>query len=141
MTDILRLLKTFQKSFESDTNTILELTNKKQQLIERLQNSIHQSAENGWEELFLSEVDDDEYVRFYGHNLITETRTRNVSIYAYTFEKREAIVRSLLEHLNERLEIDDLKEKCLRPLHPITLSSTYDSLILCHKFIVPDFDQ
>ncbi len=142
LADILRLLKTFQKFFQSDTNTILEMANKKQELFERLEKSIYQSTENGWEELFLNElIDDDGDMVFHGHSLITESRTRNISIYAYTFEKREAVIRSLLRHLDERLEIDEEKTESLRPLHPITCSSSYESLKLCHKFIVPDFDE
>lgn len=100
---------------------------------------IHQSAEGGWEDLFLNQVDDD--MMFYGQNLIIESRTRNVSVYAYTFEKREAVVRSLLKHLDERMEIDQLKINSLAPLHPIIHTTSYESLKLCHTFIVPDFDE
>jgi hypothetical protein len=131
-----------QKSFESDVNTILELANEKQKLFERLENCTYGSIENGWEELFLSKIEyDDEDVVFFGHKLITEGRTRNVSSYVYTFEKGKAIILSLLTHLTIRFECDELMQECLKSLHPITLTSSTASLQLCHKFIVPDFDE
>lgn len=56
--DISQLLKTFQKSLESDTNSILEVKDKKQDLFKRLKNCVNQSLENGWEELFSSQIED-----------------------------------------------------------------------------------
>lgn len=142
LTDILQLLKTFQKYFESDTNTIIQIPNKKRELFERLENCINHSLENGWEERFLNEVDDSSGdMVFHGHKLETEGRTRNSSIYAFTSEKREAIVKSLLKHLNERLEYDDFLRECLKPLHPISVTSSTYCLQLCRQCIVPDFDE
>lgn len=140
LTDVLSLLKTFQKFFESDTNTILELSKKSR------------SSSNAWKFAFIKRkwlgrtfFKWDGIWRwrrvFYGHKLINERRTRNVSNYAYISEKREAIIRSLLTHLNERFECDEITQECLKPLHPITITSSTDSLQLCHEFVVPDFDK
>lgn len=141
--DILKLLKTFQKTFESDTNTILELPIKKQQLFECLQHCIGDSLENGWEQFFLAECQyESGEVYFFGHKLITKGRTRNSSnTQTFTFEKRQAIIQSLLKYLDRRFECDDFIQKSLKPLHPILITSSIDSLKLCHQFIASDFDE
>ena len=142
LADVLQHLKTFQKYFESDKITILDLPNKKAQLCEQLEKCINNSVKKGWEELFLNKIEYVNEVMFFnGYQLVIESRTRNVSIYAFTFQKREAIIRSLIKYLNERLECDEFIQECLKPLHPITLTASTDSLEMCHKCIIPDFDK
>lgn len=143
LTDILLLLKTFQKSFESDTNIITQVETKKEQLFDRFKNCIDECLENGWEQLFLDEIKcESDGVYFFGHKLITEGRTRsNNSAYAFTSEKREAIIRSLIEHLQERLEFDEHTQMSLTPLHPLDTTTSIDSLRSCHKFIASDFSE
>lgn len=143
LTDILSLLKTFQKTFESDTVSILVLQNKKQTLCDRLLEFIDKPKENGWEQEFLSSLDlKDDGKYFFGHKLLTYSgRSNRLGRCTFTELNRKRIIETLINLINERMSFDLELQDNLKPLAEINRSFSRQSLQLCHKAIIPDLNE
>lgn len=140
LADILQLLKICQKAFESDIVSILCIPPKKHQLIEKLQNLLTNPLHNGWEQLFLSQVEEST-LRFYGHELTkTNPRTRSGNTF-FSDQIRNSIIDTLIQNLNERLDYDVSLQDALQPLSSIKPITTRSSLKSCYDAIVPDLDE
>lgn len=73
MTDLLTLFKAFQKFFESDSVSIMEVTLKKQKLFDKLVKLKTEPLKDGWEECFLQNIIiDEDSSLLYGNKLIKE---------------------------------------------------------------------
>lgn len=139
--DILRLLKSFQKQFQSDSISILDVPNKKGRLLERL--SVLQDAplENGWEQLLLREiVSENGKIFLYGHELTKSAgRTRrSSSTLKFTTLDRTTIIQSLITNLTMRLDFDLDIQNHLSPLFEIRLDIQTEPLEECHSCKIPD---
>lgn len=78
-------------------------------------------------------------VRFYNRKLIN-TSTRR-SAFSFTTPQRHHIIRSLIHHLNLRIDLDASLHKTLQPLANISSSVSQEDLKLCYLFIIPDLDE
>lgn len=143
ITDILQLLKKFQKTFESNTISILHIQPKKRELLDHLQNAITSPVSRGWEELFLGNVEyksDGKY--FYGHKLLENSgRSTTTHSCVFNFSNRRSIIHALTLRLNQRLDYDIKLQEDLQPLLEIRTNNSDYSLKLCYRTIVSDCDE
>lgn len=108
LTDVMFLLKTFQKTFQSDSISLFNVQQKKENLFARLQNCADEPVSGGWEETFLSEIETrTDGLYFFGHRLSqNHVRSVRTATCSFTVTERKLIISSLLTHLNTRLEYD-----------------------------------
>lgn len=148
LTDILSLLKSFQKTCQSDTISILDVLQLKASLFEKLQKCKAECVPAGWEQLFLQNVvkDKDNY-SLYGINLkknISLRSTRrgtSLGAYQFTTAKRQHIINSLIQNLNIRLGLDESIQDKLKPMAKISSSTTHNDLKMCYMFIAKDLSE
>ena len=123
--NILQLLKTYQKTFETDIISLLDLPPKKQQLIDKLENLLNVPM---MEKLFLSQVDEGN-LHFYSHELTKgNARTVRSSNNFFDYQIVDSIIKSLIDLLDERLDYDVDLQVALQPL--ASIKSTRRSLKL-----------
>lgn len=99
---------------------------------------------DGWEKLFLSEVDEEKEngMLFYGHELSrNKAPTRRSSNSFFDTQIRKSIIHSLIDILNQRFDYDSDLQEALQPLASITSMVTRRSLKLCYETIIPDLDE
>jgi hypothetical protein len=141
LTDVLQIFKCFQKKFESETVTLLDVQKNKQKLFDELEHCLQGPVANGWEELFLETVECEDGM-FYGHELSHNTgRSIKSPIITFNTDLRASIVRSIMKHVDERLECDVELIEHLKPLDQISSSATEQSLKLCYDAIIPDLNE
>lgn len=139
ITDLLSLLKSFQKTFESDDVSILEIASKKENFLKRLESLITSQLPGGWEEEFFKNIQkSNENNILYGHTLIPRSRNSQCK---FGEPERSALIRSLIKSLGDRLGVDEVADNHLRPLSVFQQSTTSRALKLCHTFIVPDMKE
>lgn len=98
---------------------------------------------NGWEELFLANVEINSGGKyFYGHKLL-ENSGRSSTTHSCVFDglKRRTIINALMIRLNQRLDHDIKLQEDLAPLLEIKTTIANHSLKLCYAAIVPDCDE
>ncbi|XP_037049072.1 uncharacterized protein LOC119083454 [Bradysia coprophila] len=139
--DVLTVLKTFQKTFQSSTISILHLSPKKIKLMEDLTSIKNKQLENGWEELLLKQTvtATDGCISLVDHKLISNDRLRSAP-FMFTTENRNEIIDSLITNLNEYFDVDATVQNGLAPLLELDPSATYDSLNICHSIIIPEME-
>lgn len=140
--DVLTVLKTFQKTFQLSTISILHLPSKKSKLIEDLIMLKNTSLENGWEELVLKETitSNDGSISLRDHKLKTNNTLRS-GPFTFSTENRKEIIEYLIENLNEYLDVDADILNGLAPLLELNPSTSYDSLNVCHSIIIPEMES
>lgn len=141
--DVLMLLKSFQKNFEGDLSCIAYIPAKRTRLFERLNNLLIRPLENGWEELLLKEIVQENGKDFlHGHELISSSgRARRATCTPiFTTNDRKKIIETLISNLNVRLNIDIETEELLTPLFEISQGIDRDLLEQSHTCIIPDLD-
>lgn len=139
--DILRLLKSFQKEFQSDSISIVHIPSKRARLFDRLSNMQHVALENGWEELFLKEVvHENRKIFLHGIELKRSSgRTRSTSSTSkFTTADRTSIIQTLIANLTDRIDFDRDIQESLSPMLEIRTSIDRDLLEQCHSVIIPD---
>lgn len=143
MTDVLCLLKTFQKTFQRDDISILHVQKKKENLFERLQQCIDETLTDGWEQMFLSKIETkDDGVYFFGHNLLRNSnRTSRLARCTFTIVERKLIINTLIQLMNTRLDFDIELQRKLEPLGSMKTSVCYQELQSCYELIVPDLNE
>ena len=118
----------------------------KQKLLEEFEICLHQPIDNGWEQLFLSNVDntgcDEDDPMFFRHTLLRNKGSSTTApTFAFDETFRKCIIQSFIKNLNERLDHDaDLQEN-LKPLTNITSSTSFQALQTCYSAIVPDLNE
>lgn len=127
LTDVLLLFKKFQKEFESDTISILDVQKKQQKLLQQLEDCMNQPIDNCWEQLFLSSINetgyDEDCPMFFGHELLRNRgRSNTTPTFAFNGTIRKCIIQSFTKNLNERLAHDAELQEQLKPLNEITES-------------------
>lgn len=135
-------MKTFQKTFQSSTISILHLPSKKIKLIEDLALLKSTTLENGWEELLLKETvtATDGSISLRDHKLLSNNRTRS-GPFTFSTEQRNEIIDLLINNLNEYLDVDADIQNGLAPLLELNPSASYDSLNRCHSIIIPEMES
>lgn len=142
LTDVLGLLKRFQKSCQSNTISLIDVLQLTERLFAKLERCKGTHVDGGWEELFLQKiVTNDDNVSLYGItlNTISNARSRRNGI-SFNTNKRTFIIDSLIQNLKSRLQLDTALLTAFQPLIEITSNTTQDKLKLCHQTIAPDFD-
>lgn len=143
MTDVLCLMKTFQKTFQSDSISILNVRKKKEKLIVKLQKCVDETVPNGWEQMFLSKIetkDDGDY--FFGHKLLkNNNRSSRTATCTFSATERKLIIDTLIKHINTRLDYDISLQKNLEPLNSIKASLCRQKLKSCYEVVVPDLNE
>lgn len=136
LTDVLSLLKAFQKKCQSDDITLIEVDRAKQRLFEHLELCKIEPIESGWEQLFLDEVVANGIVTsLHGIQLKKEinlTRTNRNCLPSFTSTQRAFIINKLLGHLEIRLSLDDHLLEAFRPLVSMNSSTSAEALEKCH---------
>lgn len=142
MTDILDILKIFQKSCQSDSISILELLPMKDRLFERLESCKNDCVDGGWEQLFLNNViTTGNETHFYGFKLTRNGPLRNGrQQHLFTVTKLKNIIDTLIKNLKIRIGLDNSLYESLKPLEKIVASTLEVNLEACRSFIIPDMD-
>lgn len=142
MCDVLTVLKVFQKSFQSNSISILHLSSKRNKLLEDLTSFKSTPLANGWEQLLLNEVvtSDDGTVTLRDHELLTDNRLRS-GPFKFSTASRNNIIDVLIQNLNGYLNDDIEIQNGLSPLLELNSDVSYDSLRLCHSIIVPEMES
>lgn len=143
LVDVLNLIKAFQKTCQSDSISILDVIEKKNALMNRLESCKSEKIVGGWEEHFFTELTTNgNRFSLKGFNLkkpsVTSNRRASCS---FTVNIRHFIIHKLVGHLKMRLDIDEFLQTGLKPLINISSSTSQQYLELCHSLIVPDFDK
>lgn len=137
--DLLTLLKAFQKTFESDDITILDVATKKNKFVKRLEDLRTKRLHGGWEEEFFLKINKSNgQTLLYGHILIPRSKNSNCK---FGLPERDSIIFSLITSIGERLGIDEVTDRHLMPLSVLSHATTHRALNLCHSFIVPDLNE
>lgn len=139
----LSLLKSFQKTFQTDNISILEVQHKKEKLTERLLICIDECVQDGWKQFFLAIMwKKSNGIYFYGHKLFeNQGRSTTNPTCVFTNSERTSIIHLLIQNINARLDDDIEMQESLKPLAAIKAIVSRQSLKRCYKFIVPDFDE
>lgn len=142
LTDVLGLVKTFQKGCQSDDITLIDVDRRKERLFERLQRCKNTSVEEGWEKLFLEKVRTHRNIVSLHdiHLKTTINRSRN-ALAPFTPAIRVFIIDKLVGHLKIRLSLDADLLKSFKPLLSMSLATSEEDLKTTHAVIVPDVDQ
>lgn len=143
LTDMLSLIKRFQKTCQGDSITLIDVSRLSYDLFEKLERSKVKPIEGGWEELFLKNiVVNNNNVYFYGIKLskVSAKRTRRIGI-SFTSYKRNRIIQSMVQHLKTRLALDIPLLRAFEPLVNIRTSTPQENLELCHRIIATDFEE
>lgn len=149
LTDILFLIKTFQKACQSDSITLLEVAERKANLIKRLENCINGKVDGGWEECLAQNIVTNGHRKYlYGIELKlvnsfirTVKGRRTVVSTSFTLQKRRFIIQQLIQNFNVRLELDNGLLAAMEPLRVVSLSTPTEDLELCHSTFAPDFGR
>lgn len=109
LTDVLSLLKSFQKTCQSDSISITDVLRLKTDLITRLENCKTECVPDGWEQLFKEKVvkTGDKYLYGYHLKRTTPRFNRRQVACSFTTNKRLHILNCLILNLNIRLGLDD----------------------------------
>lgn len=122
MTDLMEILKKFQKKCQSDSICILELLPMKDELFRGLEKCKDSCVEGGWEQQFLVNLTaaGNDYL-FYGFKLTREGPLRNGRQQClFTDTKRKQVVAALIKNLKIRMALDDSLYGSLKPLEKNT---------------------
>lgn len=146
LTDTLSLVKAFQKTCQSDSISILDVVQKKDEFLNRLESCKNGPIAGGWEELFLKEVEIKNNNFFlHGHKLkkisLASSRRSGCCTFSFTITKRHYILDKLIGHLKIRLGVDVPMQTKLSPLANFSTATTHQKIVLCHTTIVPDLDK
>jgi hypothetical protein len=139
--DILTVLKTFQKTFQSNSISILHLSSRQKELIVNLNALKITPLENGWEQLFLKEIatSADGSVYLHDHKFLTGGRLRS-GPFEFSTNDRSNIIHSLIQNLNVYFDEDVDVQNSLAPLLELDPNVPYDKLNHCQSIIVPDME-
>jgi hypothetical protein len=153
LTDVLSLVKRFQKSCQSDTINLLDVNNLKQSLFENLEKSKHTHVEEGWEELFLRQtvINTNNAIlrgiqlKTATSTIITRTTRNNRAtkriLPLFTPTTRQHIIGKLIQDLKMRLDLDLPLIKAFEPLLSINSLASLEDLKMCHAVVAPDIDE
>lgn len=145
LTDILLLIKTFQKECQSDTITLLEVAEQKANLIKRLENCNNARVDGGWEECLSQSIvtnGNRKYLcgiqlKSVNSNFRIVRGRRTVALSSFTLQKRRFIIHRLIQNLKTRLELDNGLLAAMEPLRVISSSTSSEDLELCHSTFAP----
>lgn len=137
------MLKAFQKGFQSDSVTILEIQKKKKKLLDRLKACETTILTDGWERLFLNKIEnktDETYLL--SHKLVINVGGfGRILPLTLTPKTRESTVRMLIKNINTRLDFGiDIQDK-MRPLAATNSEISDESIKSCFDFIARDYDE
>ena len=142
--DVLYIYKRFHQAFQDDNILILDIIQKKESILRRLEELKHTPLVGGWEELFLTSLQhvDGQY-EFLGKELNVKDRrgghNRYVSDKRNIDAVRSEVIQSIINFLNDRLDEDSLESTAaLSPLKKLDPSATNDQLKACYNAICPD---
>lgn len=143
LTDVLGLVKRFQKSCQSDTITLIEVSKLSDSLFTKLDRCKVEHIDNGWEDLFLkSVVSNGNDVFLFGIKLQTtiSIRTRR-NVISFNQQKRNHIIQTLIQHLKTRLDLDVPLLKAYEPFAKISSTTLQENLEFSHSIVAPDLDE
>jgi hypothetical protein len=133
------LLKKFQKSCQSDNISISDVLPLRAKFVESLENCKNNCLADGWEHLFLnSAVLNGNEVRFYGIKLMKSVAANS---FKFTSQHRQQVIRSLINHVNMRIDLDASLHSAIQPLVSISSAAQQHDLKTCHAFVIPDLDH
>lgn len=137
--DVLGLLKSFQKTCQSDSISLLDVVQKKQNLFARLESCKNDALAGGWEELFLNELSKIGNTVYLCGIQMKKARDRmNCSLTSTT---RDFILVKLIGQLKIRLGIEDSFQQTMKPLIDIDSTTLTSDLQYCYSFLLPDCDE
>lgn len=144
--DILLLIKAFQKECQSDTITLIEVVERKVNLIKRLENCNNARVDGGWEECFAKSIVTNGNRKYLcGIELKSVNsnfrivRGRRTASSSFTLQNRRFIIQRLIQNLKTILELDNGLLAAMEPLRAIRSSTSSEDLELCHSTFAPDF--
>ncbi len=144
LTDVIDILKAYQKFCQSDTISILDALEKLDRLFDKLQRCKRGPVDGGWEALLLASVaTNGNTVSLHGFRLKTNSSTSRTRRQPNSFSsaKRDLIITTLIKHLKIRLSLDDDLRSALKPLLKLNSSISQQDLDKCHSYIIPDKDK
>lgn len=139
LTDVLSVVKKFQKSCQSDDICIADVLPLRAKCIASLENLKSGSLVDGWEELFLKSlrISGTEII-FYGHKLLKASGKQSFSFNSYN---RQRVIQSLIKQINIRINFDSTLHETIQPLVNISFGVQEQDLKICHDFLVSDLNQ
>lgn len=139
LADVLRILKKFQKSCQSDSISISDVLPLRAEFIASLEKCNSNHLTDGWEKLFLqSVVHSGNGVWFHGIKLMKSGSRR---AFAFTPQHRQKIIRLLINHVNMRIDLDSSLHSAIEPLVNIKSAAQQVDLEICHGFIASDLEK
>ena len=135
------MYKRLHQAFQDDDILIFDISRKKQSVLKRLEEMSHNPLTGGWEETFLSELDEGN--KFKGFALTEKERRGTYNRYVSDRRSFDAIrndvIPPLIYFLDNRLDDDSLASAAaLSPPRQLSSSPTNEQLRACHKAICPD---
>lgn len=139
LTDILGLLKTFQKFCQSDSITLIDVSRFANNLFTKLESCEENYVDGGWEQLFLQTIvnDSNNNMSFYDTKLIIRSAHTRRCI-SFTTVKRKNIVHSMIQQLKMRLQLDSPLLKAYEPFINFCSTTPAETLELCHRTVASD---
>lgn len=140
--DVLTVVKIFQKTFQSNSISILQLPSKRTKLIQDITKLKSTPLENGWEQLFLKKLvtSNDGSVSLLGHELLINNRLRS-GLFTFAINNRNDIIDTLIKNLNERFDVDVDIQIGLHVLLELKPDASHIELELCHSIIIPEMES
>lgn len=138
LADVLCLVKKFQKPCQSDSICISDVLPLRTEFIASLEKCISNSWTDGWEQLFLqSVVHSGNGIWFHGIKLMK----RGSRTFTFTPQHRQNIIRSLINNVNMRIDLDSTLHSAIQSLVNIKSDAQQVDLEICHGFIASDLEK
>ena len=138
LADVTYLLKGLQKSLQKDTCVLSDLPNLKARTISELEELQDQPLTGGWEETFLSKLDDQN--KFF--DIERQESARRTSLHnLYVPDSHSFAAASLRNFLEDRLTMDDGLAEAVETLKPEKFSNlSWDKMKGVQQVLLPDIE-
>lgn len=145
LADLLSLFKAFQKKFESNDVSIVDITPKKEAFVRKFENLVTTKLSGGWEELYFKQLVQAKTGKiFHGHWLKQNPQRKKTNAdFECIFNEyhRKNIINALMQYLNERLDVECITYEHVKPLMHISTKTSHTSLNTCYLYLIPDLNR